>query len=324
MCETVRPMIPEVCRFTAYEMTQYILKAFSLEDPTKSRNQHTFKMYGYAGSLNDLFILVDEIATSEGKIQKCTNVPQIAWGCGWTRMSPGVDTNLNYAEIDLFMERVHYLLNQMVIGPGNARDVSADLPWIHLTEYGKKCVEEREILPYDTDGYIDRIKNCSSHTAWDIYYIQQVLGCFNHGLYDAATMMLGIEGEYLAGQLIEKYKGFLANKEVTEQSVFEQALRSCNGKISKMYEEYSKSWRKVSNKKDTQNNLLYADMAVLKQRLDQPAELTFMNYLRLTRNELAHPSSTVMEPSETMLLIVSFLKYYEIQNEFLEFYYQNS
>ena len=69
---------------------------------------------------------------------------------------------------------------------------------------------------------------------------------------------------------------------------------------------------------------MYSDLNALKQKLDVPAETTFMNYLRLTRNELAHPSSTVMEPSETMLLIVAFLKYYEIQNDFLEFYYENS
>ena len=319
-----RIVIPESCRFTAYEMTQYILKAFAFEDASATRNEHTFKMYGYAGSLKDLFVLVDEIATSEGKIQKCIDVPRMAWGCGWNRMNPGADTNLNYAEVDLFMERVHYLLNQMVIGPGNARDVSADLPWIHLTEYGKKCIEERDILPYDTDGYIAKIQSCSRHTVWDVYYIQQILGCFNRGLYDAATMMLGIEGEYLAGHLIRKYTEFLAKNEPTEQTSFEAALRKCNGKISKEYEEYSKSWRHVSNKKDTQNNLLYPNLAALKQRLDQPAESTFMNYLRLTRNGLAHPSNTVMEPSETMLLIVSFLKYFEIQNEYLEFFYQHS
>ncbi len=324
MCEQERPLIPEACRFSAYEMTQYILKAFALEDETKSRNGNTFRMYGYAGSLKDLFLLVDELATSEGKIQQVIEVPKTAWGCGWNRMSPGTDTNLNYSEIDLFMERVHYLLNQMVIGPGNARDIMADLPWIHLTEYGKTCIAERDILPYDMDGYLARVKACSNHDDWDIYYVDQVLKCFNAGVYNASAMMLGIEGEYLAERIINSYLNFLDANESLEKSKLDTALAGCGGKISQKYTKYCESLKSIRAKKDGSGNLLYPGLKNLSPRMDDSANTAFMNYLRLTRNELGHPSGVIMEPAETMLLIVSFLKYYEIQNDYLAYYATNS
>ena len=317
-----RKTIPLERRFTSYEMTQYILNALALEDETGTISEDTFKKYGYGGSLMDLFQLVDKLATEDGKIEKICNVPRCACGTGWARKSPGLDTNLNYSEIDLFIEQVHLLIGRQIIAPGNARDVSTDLPWFHVTEYGKNCIQSRDILPYDADGYINRIQKCSQHDEWDIYYIQLMLGCFNHGLYDAATMMLGIEGEYLVKRLIEKYSIFLDGNETAEKTNFDNALISCRT-ISQEYTKYCESWKTVKDKKD--NNILkYPDLKAPSSQMDDAAQNAFMNYLRLTRNELAHPSKTKMEPSETMLMIVSFLKYYEIQNKFMEFYVNHS
>lgn len=318
------PTAPLESRFSAYEMTQYIIAALGLEDGAKTTNNHTFKMYGYGGSLKDLLVIIEDLAIAEGKIEKIVEVPRMAWGCGWVNASYGANTNLTYKEIDLFIERVHYLIYQMVISPGNARDVSTELPWIHVTEYGKKCIAEREILPYDSDGYLARIKACSQHDEWDIYYINQVLKCFNMGLYDAGIMLLGIEGEYLASRLICTYEDFLNTNEPAEKSAFDTVLSSCGGKISRQYSEYNNSVSRIKGNKDNSGNYKYPDLRALSPRMDISAQSAFMNYLRLTRNELAHPSSVKMDPSETMLLIVSFLKYFEIQNEFMDFYIRQS
>ena len=138
-------------------------------------------------------------------------------------------------------------------------------------------------------------------------------------------MMLGIEGEYLADRVIDLYLAFLDKNEPTEKSVLEAALNTRCGKISLKYAEYCKSLDRAKGKKDpTSGVLLYPDLKALNPRMDSSAHNAFMNYLRLTRNELAHPSSAIMEPSETMLLIVSFLKYFEMQNQFLDFYANHS
>ncbi len=318
---SARSLLPTSSRFTAYEMTQYILKALALEDGMKTTNGNTFKMHGYGGTLNDLFYLIDELAVNEGKIKKIVGIPQMAWAANGERHIPAKNTNLNYPEINLFSERVHYLLNQMVLGPGDASDVSTDLPWIHVTEYGKKCIASRDILPYDSDGYINRIISCNQHDDWDVYYIQQSLMCFNHGLWDASTMMLGIEGEYLAERLIESFGSFLSRNDPAEKQNYESRLKACGFSISSKYTEYHTFLGQIENKKDAATgNLLYPDLNTLSKQMDRSAHYAFMNYLRLTRNSLMHPSSTIMEPSETMLLIVSFLKYFEKQNLYLEYY----
>ena len=100
-------------------------------------------------------------------------------------------------------------------------------------------------------------------------------------------------------------------------------LRSCGGRISQEFTKYCDSLNRVKGMKDN-GNLKYPDLKSLSPQMDGAAQNAFMNYLRLTRNELAHPSSTIMEPTETMLLIVSFLKYFEIQNRFIDFYVNHS
>ncbi len=322
--ENIGSEIPNECRFTTYEMTQYILRALAFTNASKVSNRMTFKMYGYGGSINDLFSIVDDLATLDGKIEKAISLPKSAWGIGWNGRNPGMDTNFNYEEINLFMESVYYLLNQQIIGPGNARGISANLPWVHVTAYGRKCMEFQDILPYDADGYLDRVKNCSQNDAWDVYYISQVLKCFNNGLYDAATMMLGIESEYLTCRLIENYEAFLTKNEPQEKIAIEKELKTCQGKISKKYTAYYKSLNEIKGKKDASNQIVYPYLKALSPKMDDAANASFMNYLRLTRNELAHPSSVKMDPTETMLLIVAFLKYYKIQNEFLDYYVKNS
>ena len=312
-------------------MTQLILEALAIEKSEDTPWKHTFKMYNYNGSMIDLFAIVEHLCLKRGLIsekkitvngvEQTARIHESAWGCGWYNVDP--DTSFNSSEQNIFFERFHYLISQQVISPGWVRN-SAELPFFHVTDYGRKCLEKRDLLPYDTDGYIDRIQNCSQHDIWDVYYLQQVLKCFNHGLYDAATMMLGIEGEFLAGRLIEKYRDFLDKNEPTEKTVFDSALSSAGDKISRKYKEYSDSWRRIAGNKDAAGNELYPNLKAMKSKMDLPADATFMTYLRQTRNELGHPSGTVMEPSETMLLIVSFLKYFEIQNDFLDFYVQNS
>lgn len=316
---------------SSYEMTQVILEALSIENPVETPWGHTFKMYAYGGSMLDLFAIVEHICLKRGQIdlkkyiingeEREVRVPKSAWGCGWYNIESV--TSFSLEEVNLFFERFHYLISQQIISPGWVRN-GVNLPFFHVTDYGIACIKSRDILPYDVDGYINCIQNCTRHEVWDVYYVQQVLKCFNAGVYDAATMMLGIEGEYLAKRLIEEFIKFLDKNEPTKKTTFETTLRSYNGRISKEYAEYSKAWRKIAKKKDAQGNFVYPDLNTLMQKLDSPAETSFMNYLRLTRNELAHPSNTIMEPTETMLLIVSYLKYFGIQNEFLEFYNQNS
>ncbi len=54
---------------------------------------------------------------------------------------------------DIFWE----LLIQGILAPGS-NSSNLNLPFIHVTEYGRKCIEANAILPHDPDGYLERLE----------------------------------------------------------------------------------------------------------------------------------------------------------------------
>ena len=57
-------------------------------------------------------------------------------------------------------EIIWELLVQGVLAPGNRimGGIHTELPHFHVTEYGKQCLEAGDILPYDPEGYLDRLQ----------------------------------------------------------------------------------------------------------------------------------------------------------------------
>lgn len=313
-----------------YEMTQYILESLAIEDPNETPWNQTFKDHNYAGSMIDLYAIVEHLLLKQNRIvpkpiiingdKRIAKIPPAAWGCGWYNV--GHDTSLGSDEINLFFECFHYLVSQHVISPGWVK-CSENLPFFHVTQYGLKCIDKRDFLPYDSMGFLNKLQSYPQHDDWDVYYMEQCIKCFNAGVYDAATMILGIEGEYIATRLIEKYILFLRKNEPLEESKFTNNISGIHA-ISKKYEEYYNSLTCVSKLKNIQNIPKYTDLNILMLSLDNPASSVFMTYLRTSRNELAHPKKVKMDASNTMLMIVSFLKYFNIQSSFLDFFANNS
>lgn len=67
-------------------------------------------------------------------------------------------------------------------------------------------------FPYDPDAYMQKISSISSIDEWEKFYIEQSLKCYNADAFESALIMIGLAGEYLATQLIEKWKAFLLIK----------------------------------------------------------------------------------------------------------------
>ena len=86
-------------------------------------------------------------------------------------------SNFSREDIKKIYEQFYLLLNQGIIAPGAIGNYGANLPNFHVTEYGFKCLEAREILPYDVDGYLQRIKNIPCVTEWVEFYIMEALQC---------------------------------------------------------------------------------------------------------------------------------------------------
>lgn len=95
--------------------------------------------------------------------------------------------------------------------------------------------------------------------------------------------------------------------------------------ISQRYAEYEKMISEVLKKKDVATNQpKYLALKNLSPSLDVAAKAVYATYLRLTRNELAHPSGLKVDRLECLTYMTSYVKYCETQHKYLDFYIANS
>ena len=222
---------------TSLEMRNLIFEALAEKNPEKTPWKKTFEMYGYRGTVSALRALVEYIGIEHGVIEKVVEIPTMAWGVPGEYPYYLSNTNLDNDNLDLFNEEVHLMTYHNILSPGAIGGYGDSLPYFHVTKYGLKCIEERDIFPYDPDAYMQKISSISSIDEWEKFYIEQSLKCYNADAFESALIMLGLAGEYLATQLIEKMESFLANKEPTLQATYVNALQGKNV-VSQRYAEY--------------------------------------------------------------------------------------
>ena len=309
---------------TSFEMRNLIFEALAEKDPEKTPWKETFEMYGYRGTISALRALVEYIGIEHGLITEVVEIQTIAWGVPGEYPYYPSNTNLNNDNLDLFNEEVYMMIYHNILSPGAIGNYGDSLPYFHVTKYGLKCIEERDILPYDPDTYMQRISSIPSIDDWEKFYIEQSLKCYNADAFESALIMIGLAGEYLATKLIERMESFLANKEPTLQENYVNALQRKNV-VSQRYAEYEKILSKVLGLKDiTTNQIKYPTLKSLSPALDNAAKSIYATYLRLTRNELAHPTGLKIDRVQCLSLITSYIKYCETQHKYLDFYTANS
>ncbi len=165
-------------------------------------------MYGYQGTQSTLFRLMEELVIKMGIIENHIPLPGVVWGGSGLMLHPNSTTNIGYKDIQLIYEQFHVLLNQGVIAPGAIGNYGPNSPNFHVTDYRLKCLEEREILPYDVDSYLTKIKGIPGITEWVEFYIKEALQCYNANCMEAAIIMLGLSNEKIIDELISSLLDF--------------------------------------------------------------------------------------------------------------------
>lgn len=308
---------------SSIEMRSLILEALVIENKEDTPRKQTFKMYGYRGCIADLRAIVEHLAIKHGLIDQVVSISNSAWGVPGTTPRYQSNTNFNDDELDIFSEQVHFLVFQNLISPGAYGNYGNDLPYFHVTKYGLGCLAAQDILPYDPEKFLQKLRAYSSIDAWELFYIEQSLLCYNSGALESSIIMLGLAGEYIANRLIEGMVLFLAKNEITLHRNFNSALSGKN-KVSQRYIEYEKILGEAAKQKDSTGSYKYSTLQSLKPSLDGAAKTIYATYLRLTRNELAHPIGIRMDKLECLTLLMSFIKYSETQHKYLDFYIANS
>lgn len=116
----------------------------------------------------------------------------------------------SYDKHDVLMlqEILWELLVQGILAPGK-NSLNLNLPFVHLTEYGAKCMEDGQIVVRDPDHYIHRLEEAVGRPMDDvvIHCIRESLSTFMTGHWASSVILLSRAAEVLfdqlAGALIE-------------------------------------------------------------------------------------------------------------------------
>jgi hypothetical protein len=178
---------------------------------------------------------------------------------------------------DIFWE----LLIQGILAPG-FNESNLELPFIHVTDYGMKCIEANSILPHDPDGYLERLKRLIGQPLDDIVlsYVREGLLTFLGGHYFSATVMLGVASEQCIDLLIEAYTNAIAdtNRKISFAKKIEQAGRNVKNRFDKL-----------------RNELLALKVPpTLMDALDIQLSGIF-TLIRYSRNDAGHPTGQVVD-----------------------------
>lgn len=297
---------------TLLEIRILMLECLAYEGEDLDSEGKNFKMYGYRGTQSDLFRLMEALAIKKNLIPDHIPVPDSAWGGSGVMLHPQLTTNFNYKELNHIYEAFHILLNTGVISPGAIGNMGPNLPNFHVTEYGLRCLNASEILPYDVDDYLTALNNIRGLDEWANYYIKQGLMCYNANCYESSLIMVGLANEVIAESLMKNYCSYLDKKHPGERSRFEELINAGRC-ISNKYLKYRDHLKNFSMGRDR-------NLKSLNVYLDELANDTYLSYLRLTRNELAHPTALQIDKITALMIFISMIKYCERQYKFIDYY----
>lgn len=306
-------MVIENRNLSSIEVRNLMLDTLAYESADIDSEGKTFKMYGYQGTQSDLYRLMEGLAVKKGLIKENIPLSGAAWGGSGLMLHPHSTTNFSHSDIQNIYEQFHLLLNQGIIAPGAIGNYGPNLPNFHVTEYGLKCFEEHEILPYDVDGYLDKIKSIPSVSEWVEFYIKEALQCYNANCMEAAVIMLGLSSEKIIDEQIDALLGYLSRHFTNEFSQMQAELANIRTASAK-FNCYKKYFDMIKNNISDQT---FKDMLPM---VDRVAFQAYANFTRITRNGLAHPSDTKMERIEVLMIFISFIKYCQIQYGFIDYY----
>lgn len=184
-------------------------------------------------------------------------------------------------DILTLQEIIWELLLQGVLAPGK-NSLNLNLPFVHVTEYGARCLEEDALLLHDPDGYMERLGKHVGPFLDEVVResARESVLSFLAGRYLASMVMLGIGAQRSFDLLAAAYAKAIA--EQTRQEAFKEAMRAAGRNSTRRFD------------------LLQGELASLclsaglKDTLD-PALLGLRNIIRCTHDDEGNP---VIRPIE--------------------------
>ena len=107
-------------------------------------------------------------------------------------------------DVLLLNEILWDLLLQGILAPGK-NSLNPDLPFIHVTEYGTRCLDAGAIVAHDPDRYVERLRDATESRAPDAVYEAARLGLvsFLDGRFEASLLLLAHAAEQVLADLAD-------------------------------------------------------------------------------------------------------------------------
>ena len=177
-------------------------------------------------------------------------------------------------DILMLQEIIWELLLQGVLAPGK-NSLNLNLPFVHVTEYGARCLEEDALVLHDPDGYLERLEQHVSDPLDEVVResVRESLLAFLAGRFIAAAAMLGMAAERCLDLVIVAYLEAVADP--ARKHAFEGALKGAAG-IQDRFDIVKKELVALSLPKE------------LRDALD-PLWSGLSGLVRYTRDDAGHP-----------------------------------
>jgi hypothetical protein len=189
----------------------------------------------------------------------------------------GAEQSLEKGDRSVILEVIWSLIVQGILVPG-LDDSNQTWPFLRLTEYGKRCVEEDRFLPHDPDGYISELQQAVLNVDKTITeYVTESLQCYIHGLNRAAAVMLGGASEKAVLLLIEAYRDSIGDD--ARKQRFESEIEKAQS-IFRKYDLFDKQFSTIKRSMPKP----------ITENIDSLLRGVF-DLIRNIRNEAGHPAS---------------------------------
>lgn len=210
---------------------------------------------------------------------------KLRWDAGWNQFpvdasvfDPFVECLGPYDQsrmLTLASEVFWELIIAGVIAPGHRGDLN--LPWFHLTDYGRDVVEAERFLPHDPTGYLsDLSADIPTIDPTVLSYLTEGLQCFLRGTPIAATVMLGIAAERVFLLVCDALRAALADDGERRKFVKLMEQNAIKPKLDWVLRKTEQIGSQHSGLPDTLHITF----------------VTVFDFIRQQRNELGHPRST--------------------------------
>jgi hypothetical protein len=248
----------------------------------------------------DLINSVEELARKKGVYPQVTQYKVV--GASFTRYMPGEDR-------EKVRQIIWFLILEGVLVPGSD-EFNASLPFLRVTDYGRKCLEAGEILPHDPEGYIEKLRQqVPGIDETIVIYVTEALQTFLRGNFLASAVMLGVASERAILLLIEAFMNSISNPEKRRkiQKKTEQTFS-----ILKRFELFRKNIEPLKN--------------VLRNRVADDLDIILdgiFNLIRITRNDAGHPTGKKIDRTQAFANLRLFIPYCKRIYELIDYFQKN-